>query len=197
MLTKGPRPIVFCGPSGSGKSTLIKLLFEEFPDKFGFSVSHTTRKPRPGEEHGKHYYFTDKDVMKKQIEDGEFLESATFSDNMYGTSKKAVEDVQRAGKICVLDIEMEGVKQIKASSLNPIFIFIKPPSVDELKKRLVNRKTETNDSLTRRLSVARTEIEFGELPGNFDIIIVNDSVDKAYKQLKDFILSEMNRQAQN
>lgn len=85
MLQKGPRPIVFCGPSGSGKSTLIKLLFDEYPDKFGFSVSHTTRQPRPGEEDGKHYYFTTKEKMQKEIEEGKFIESATFSNNMYGT----------------------------------------------------------------------------------------------------------------
>lgn len=85
MLQKSPRPLVFCGPSGSGKSTLIKQLFEEFPEKFGFSVSHTTRKPRSGEEDGKHYYFTTREKMQKQIEQGEFLETATFSGNLYGT----------------------------------------------------------------------------------------------------------------
>lgn len=85
MLHKGPRPLVLCGPSGSGKSTLIKKLFEEFPDTFGYSISHTTRAPRPGEEDGKHYYFTTKDKMQKQIEQNEFLETATFSGNMYGT----------------------------------------------------------------------------------------------------------------
>jgi guanylate kinase len=85
MLQKGPRPVVFCGPSGTGKSTLIKLLFDEFPDKFGFSVSHTTRKPRPGEEHGTHYYFTTKEDMQKQINQGDFIETATFSGNLYGT----------------------------------------------------------------------------------------------------------------
>ncbi|XP_008208488.1 guanylate kinase isoform X2 [Nasonia vitripennis] len=196
MLQKGPRPIVFCGPSGSGKSTLIKLLFNEFPDKFGFSVSHTTRNPRPGEEDGKHYYFTTKEDMQKQIEQGEFIETATFSGNMYGTSKRAIEDVQRAGKICVLDIETEGVKQIKTSSLNPLFIFIKPPSIPELERRLIGRKTETNESLQRRLSSARSEIEFGEAPGNFDLVIENDNIDKAYQKLKDFILSEINQQNQ-
>ena len=85
MLQKGPRPLVLCGPSGTGKSTLIKRLFEEFPDTFGFSVSHTTRDPRPGEEYGKHYYFTSKEKMQSQIDRGEFIESAVFSDNMYGT----------------------------------------------------------------------------------------------------------------
>lgn len=85
MLQKGPRPLVLCGPSGTGKSTLIKRLFEEFPDTLGFSVSHTTRVPRPGEEHGKHYYFTTKDNMQDLIDQGEFIENAVFSDNMYGT----------------------------------------------------------------------------------------------------------------
>ncbi|XP_054012144.1 guanylate kinase isoform X3 [Hylaeus anthracinus] len=194
MLQKGPRPLVLCGPSGSGKSTLIKRLFEEFPDKFGFSVSHTTRTPRPGEEDGKHYYFTTKEKMQKQMEQGEFLETATFSGNLYGTSKSAVEDVQRAGKVCVLDIEMQGVKQIKQSSLDPLYIFIKPPSVDELEKRLRDRQTETEDSLQRRLSIARTEMEYGESPGNFDIVIENDNLSKAYDKLRDFILSNLEQQ---
>ncbi|XP_053985284.1 guanylate kinase-like isoform X1 [Hylaeus volcanicus] len=194
MLQKGPRPLVLCGPSGSGKSTLIKRLFEEFPDKFGFSVSHTTRTPRPGEEDGKHYYFTTKEKMQKQIEQGEFLETATFSGNLYGTSKSAVEDVQQAGKVCVLDIEMQGVKQIKQSSLDPLYIFIKPPSVDELEKRLRDRQTETEDSLQRRLSIARTEMEYGESPGNFDIVIENDNLSKAYDKLRDFILSNLEQQ---
>lgn len=85
MLHKGPRPLVLCGPSGSGKSTLIKKMFDEFPDEFGFSISHTTRQPRPGEIDGKHYYFTTKEKMKDQIDKGEFIESAVFSNNMYGT----------------------------------------------------------------------------------------------------------------
>ncbi|XP_076284416.1 guanylate kinase isoform X2 [Lasioglossum baleicum] len=187
MLQKGPRPLVLCGPSGSGKSTLIKKLFEDYPDTYGFSVSHTTRKPRPGEEHAKHYYFTTKEKMEKQIELGEFLETATFSGNLYGTSKKAVEDVQREGKICILDIEMQGVKQVKQSSLNPLYVFIKPPSMDELERRLRNRQTETEEALKNRLSIAGTEIEYGEKPGNFDLIIVNDDFSKAYEKLKEFI----------
>lgn len=85
MLHKGPRALVLCGPSGSGKSTLIKKLFEEFPDTFGFSVSHTTRSPRPGEKDGKHYHFTTMESMQQQIEQGEFLETAIYSGNLYGT----------------------------------------------------------------------------------------------------------------
>lgn len=91
------RPLLLCGPSGSGKSTLVKKMLAEFPDRFGFSVSHTTRKPRPGEEHGKDYYFTDEETMKMDIEEGKFIESAVFSGNRYGTSKKAVEDIAKQG----------------------------------------------------------------------------------------------------
>ncbi|XP_076235482.1 guanylate kinase isoform X3 [Calliopsis andreniformis] len=189
MLQKGPRPLVLCGPSGSGKSTFIKKLFEEFPDKFGFSVSHTTRNPRPGEEDGKHYYFTTKEKMQKQIEQGEFLETATFTGNLYGTSKQAVEDVQKAGRVCVLDIDIQGMKQIKQSSLEPLYVFVKPPSMDELEARLRKRNTETEDSLKQRLSIAKTEIEYGEKPGNFDLVIENDNFSKAYEKLRDFILS--------
>lgn len=85
MVQKGPRPLVLCGPSGSGKSTLLKRLLKEFPDKFGFSVSHTTRGPRPGEKDGVHYHFTKKDDMIAAVKKGEFIETATFSGNMYGT----------------------------------------------------------------------------------------------------------------
>ncbi|XP_033344741.1 guanylate kinase isoform X3 [Bombus vosnesenskii] len=162
MFHKGSRPLVLCGPSGSGKSTLLKKLFEEFPDTFGYSVSHTTRSPRPGEEDGKHYHFTTKDKMQKQIEQDEFLETATFSGNMYGTSKRAVEEVQKAA-----------------------------PSIEELEKRLRARKTETEDALQRRLSIARLEIEYGEKPGNFDIVIENDNVSKAYEKLRDFLMSNL------
>lgn len=168
MIHKGPRPLVLCGPSGTGKSTLIKRLFDEFPDTFKFSVSHTTRTPRPGEENGTHYHFTDKEEMQEQIENGEFIETATFSENLYGTSKRAVEEVQRLGRVCVLDIEIQGVKQIKHTNLNPFYIFVKPPSIMELERRLKARNTETEESLEHRLSIARSELEYGTL-----IIICN------------------------
>ncbi|XP_016919754.1 guanylate kinase isoform X2 [Apis cerana] len=191
MLHKGPRPLVLCGPSGSGKSTLIKKLFEEFPDTFGYSVSHTTRTPRPGEEDGKHYHFTTKEKMQKQIEQDEFIETAIFSGNMYGTSKRAVEEVQQMGKICVLDIEIQGVEQVKRSSLDPLYIFIKPPSIEELEKRLRARKTETEDVLKQRLSIAKVEMEYGEKVGNFDIVIENDNFSKAYNILREFVMSSL------
>jgi guanylate kinase len=194
MVKQGPRPLVICGPSGSGKSTLLKRLFKEFPNTFGFSVSHTTRKPRDGEENGVHYHFVSVEEMQAGIENGDFIETAVFSGNMYGTSKKSVENVQRQGKVCVLDIEIEGVKQIRNTSLNPILVFIEPPSMDELERRLRNRNTESEESLQKRLNTAKIEMEYGTTPGNFDIIIQNKSFKKAYGKLRDFILKELETQ---
>ncbi|KAL0851267.1 hypothetical protein ABMA28_007103 [Loxostege sticticalis] len=187
MVQKGPRPLVLCGPSGSGKSTLLKRLLKEFPDKFGFSVSHTTRNPRPGEKDGVHYHFTNKEDMTAAVAKGEFIETATFSGNMYGTSKRAVDDVRRTGKICVLDIEIEGVKQVKTTDLDPLLVFVMPPSIEELERRLRARNTECEEALRKRLDTAIREIEFGKQPGNFHIIIMNDNLDKAYTDLREFI----------
>ncbi|XP_039762015.1 guanylate kinase isoform X1 [Pararge aegeria] len=191
MVQKGPRPLVLCGPSGSGKSTLLKRLLKEFPDKFGFSVSHTTRGPRPGEKDGVHYHFTTKDDMVAAIEKGEFIETATFSGNMYGTSKRAVEDVRCTGKICILDIEIEGVKQIKRTDLDPLLVFVMPPSIGELERRLRGRNTEDEDALKKRLDTASREILYGQEPDNFHIVIVNDKLSKAYSELRDFISQNM------
>jgi len=186
-------PVVFCGPSGVGKSTLVKQLRSEFPTAFGFSVSHTTRKPREGEVSGKDYHFVTRDVMEQSIKNGDFIENAEFSGNLYGTSKKAVEDVQAHGKICILDIDVQGVRAIKNTDLNPRLIFVSPPSFESLKTRLENRGTETGESLAKRLAAAKAELDYGMTPGNFDIIIVNDDLDVAYKQLKTFILPDITK----
>lgn len=158
---QNPRPLILCGPSGSGKSTLVKKMMEEFPNKFGFSISHTTRQPRSGEVHGQHYHFITKDEMEKAINDGKFIESASFCGNLYGTSKEAVEQVIKQGKVCVLDIDVQGVKQVKKTNLNPYYVFIKPPSLEVLKNRLTMRKTESEESLNHRLKVASEEMEYG------------------------------------
>jgi guanylate kinase len=187
---QNPRPLVLCGPSGSGKSTLLKKMMEDFPDRFGFSISHTTRKPRPGEVHGQHYHFTTMDEMRQAVADGKFIESATFCGNMYGTSKAAVDAVAQQGKVCVLDIDVQGVKQIKNTELNPLYVFIKPPSLEELKSRLTGRKTESEESLTHRLKVASEELEYGT-EDNFDFIVINDNLEGAYNQLKTFLENEV------
>ena len=115
---------------------------------------------------------------------------------MYGTSKKAVRTVLEAGKICILDIEMEGVKQVKACPdlAHPMYAFIKPPSMEVLEARLRGRKTETEEALKKRLDKAREELAFGEVPGNFDVVIVNDDLEEAYKKLREFVLPEVRRQ---
>uniref|UniRef100_T1JCB9 guanylate kinase n=1 Tax=Strigamia maritima TaxID=126957 RepID=T1JCB9_STRMM len=188
MVVNGPRPLVLCGPSGSGKSTLLKRLMDEFGSHLGFN---TTRKPRPGELHQKDYYFVERNDMEAAVARGEFLETAEFSGNLYGTSKQAVEDVMRMGRICILDIDVQGVKNIKKTDINPRYVFIKPPSEQTLEDRLRARKTETEESLQRRLSAAKQELDYGEAPGNFDIVIVNDAVEKAYEQLRNFILEDI------
>ena len=191
--TPKPNPLVLCGPSGSGKSTVMKKLMAEYGEYFGFSVSHTTRNPRPGEEDGKDYHFVDKEKMQQLIDAGEFIENATFSGNNYGTSKASVEDVLNSGKICILDIDVQGVKAVKNTDLTPMFVFIKPPSLETLEERLRARGTETEESLSKRLGAAAAEMEYGETEGNFDTIIVNDDLETAYINLRDFVMPEIEK----
>uniref|UniRef100_A0A8C6APY8 Guanylate kinase n=1 Tax=Monodon monoceros TaxID=40151 RepID=A0A8C6APY8_MONMO len=155
----GPRPVVLSGPSGAGKSTLLKRLLQEHSSIFGFSVSHTTRDPRPGEENGKDYYFVTREVMQRDIAAGDFIEHAEFSGNLYGTSKAAVRAVQAMNRICVLDVDLQGVRNIKKTDLRPVYIFVQPPSLDVLEQRLRQRNTETEESLAKRLAAARADME--------------------------------------
>ncbi|XP_055084503.1 guanylate kinase isoform X4 [Periophthalmus magnuspinnatus] len=189
----GPRPVVLSGPSGAGKSTLLKKLMKEYDSVFGFSVSHTTRNPRPGEVNGKDYHYVTREAMQAGIDNGEFIENAVFSGNMYGTSKAAVQDVQAKKLICILDIDMQGVRNIKHTDLNPIYISIQPPSLDVLEKRLRDRKTESEESLQRRLHAAKVDMELSKEPGMFDVVIINDHLDEAYVQLKEALLEEINK----
>ncbi|CAA3024860.1 guanylate kinase 2-like [Olea europaea subsp. europaea] len=177
-------PIVISGPSGVGKGTLISKLMEEFPSMFGFSVSHTTRAPRSKEQNGVHYHFTERSAMEKDIKDGKFLEFASVHGNLYGTSIEAVEAVTDKGKRCILDIDVQGARSVRGSSLEAIFIFISPPSFEDLEKRLRARRTETEEQIQKRLKNARTEIEQGNSPGHFDCILVNDDLETCYKNLK-------------
>ena len=191
-MAKAARPLVICGPSGVGKSTLIERMKEAFPDTFGFSVSHTTRGPRPGEKDGINYHYVTKEKFLEAKDRGEFIETAQFSGNMYGTSCKAVSDVQNAGQICILDIEMQGVKQLKShEEIDPHYVFIRPPSMEELERRLRDRQTEQEEAIQKRLDTAQREMEYGSDPANFDIVIVNDDVDKASKQLNDFMVDKV------
>jgi guanylate kinase len=179
------RPLVLSGPSGVGKSTLLQRLFLEFPDNFGFSVSHTTRKPRPGEVNGKQYHFVTPQQFKELIHDGAFIEHAEFSGNFYGTSFDAVRQVEQQGRRCILDIEAQGIRQIKKTNLNPIYLFISPPSMAVLRDRLEQRGTDSTVAVQKRLAMALNEIQFAKEPNIHDVIIVNDDVDRAYTLFKE------------
>ncbi|GAA6050167.1 hypothetical protein JCM3770_000434 [Rhodotorula araucariae] len=183
------RPVVICGPSGTGKSTLLKKLFNEFPDKFGFSISHTTRAPRPGEERGVSYHYVTREAFLDLVRADGFIEHAEFSGNMYGTSVAAVDDVKKGGKMCILDIDTQGVKLIKANhaSLNPLYVFISPPSLASLKTRLTGRGTESEASMAARLAAAVGEIEYAK-SGAFDVVVVNDEIERAYDVLKKVVV---------
>ncbi|GAA5846045.1 hypothetical protein JCM9279_004768 [Rhodotorula babjevae] len=183
------RPVVICGPSGTGKSTLLKKLFNEFPDKFGFSISHTTRAPRPGEERGVSYHYVSRESFVELVAQDGFIEHAEFSGNMYGTSVKSVEDVKRGGKMCILDIDTQGVKLIKANHphLDPLYVFISPPSLASLKTRLSGRGTESESSMAARLAAAVGELEYAK-SGAFDVVVVNDELERAYAKLRKVVV---------
>jgi len=183
-------PIVICGPSGVGKGTLIDKIMAEFPNKFGFSVSHTTRKPRNSEQNGVHYHFTNLEEMNKEISEGKFVEFANVHGNLYGTSKAAVDTVMATGKTCILDIDVQGAEQVKKSSLKAHYMFIAPPSMEELEKRLRARGTETEESIQKRLHNAKKELEYIQKEGFWDIILQNDDLDQTYEKFKQWILKQ-------
>lgn len=192
-----PRPIVIAGPSGVGKGTLINKLLEHYTpeeeddedgankggDYFGFSVSHTTRGARPGEIDGIHYHFSTRRDVQAGIDNGDFIEYNEVHGNLYGTSFDAVNSVGRSGRIAILDIDIQGCKRVKTSTLDPYYIFIAPPSMELLEKRLRDRGTETEEAIQIRTANARAEVEYGQAPGNFDFIVVNDDLDAAFKRL--------------
>ncbi|KAH8114605.1 guanylate kinase [Phellopilus nigrolimitatus] len=183
------RPLVISGPSGTGKSTLLSRLFDSHPDKFGFSVSHTTRSPRAGEEDGKAYHFVDRDGFLGLRSAGGFIETAEFAGNFYGTSKLAVKKVHDDGRRCILDIEAQGVRQIKDTDLNPVYLFISPPDMVTLTSRLRGRGSDEEIAIQKRLRTAIQEIQYAKT-GAHDIVIVNDDLDRAYAKFEKVALGQ-------
>ena len=178
--------IVISAPSGTGKTTLTHMLLKEFPD-MEFSVSYTTRKPRPGEVNGKDYFFVDRETFERMIEEGDFLEWAEVYGNLYGTSKSQVLKALNEGKDILLDIDTQGALQVKRNFPEAVLIFILPPSFKELERRLRSRGTDDEETIERRLKIARVEVERAPL---YDYIVVNDRLEKAYEKLKSIVIAE-------
>ncbi len=175
MTTKRGVLIVFSGPSGSGKGTVLKDVLSK-NQGIELSVSMTTRAPRPGEENGKNYFFVTKEDFQKTIEEDGFLEWASFCDNFYGTPKAYVEKRLNEGFDVVLEIEVQGALKVKEKVPEAVLIFNAPPSMEELKKRLVGRNTEDEKTISKRLQTAEWEMEQQK---EYDYVIVNDEVERA------------------
>ncbi|MCG8566683.1 MAG: guanylate kinase [Desulfobacterales bacterium] len=170
---------VVSAPSGAGKTTLIQQVLNRF-SALSYSVSHTTRSPREGEVHGEDYFFVTIPEFEALIEAGQMLEYAQVHDNYYGTSKTFVADTLDQGKSLLLDIDVQGAKQIMDSGLNPVSIFIMPPSMDELKRRLEGRGTDAPGVIARRLENATGEMAARDA---YDHVLVNDDLDRAVAEL--------------
>lgn len=181
--------LVLSGPSGAGKGTICHKLREKRND-LSYSVSATTRAPRKGEVDGKDYFFITIDRFKEMIANDEMLEYAEIYGNYYGTPKPYVMNILDQGKDVVLEIDPQGALQIKKHFPDAVFVFIVPPSLDELTKRIYNRGTDSEEVIKRRLSAATSELEYAS---KYDYIIVNDEVEKATNKVSNIIDAERNR----
>lgn len=179
--------IVLSGPSGVGKGTVCRVLREEENNNLQYSVSATTRKPREGEVEGVHYFFKTREQFEHMIEHKQLLEHAEFVGNYYGTPVEWVRETLESGKDVILEIEVQGAFQVKERFPEAVFLFLAPPSLQELRNRLVGRGTESEDVIKQRLLVAREEIE---LMDAYDYVVTNDEVDKAIDRIKAIVTAE-------
>jgi guanylate kinase len=179
---------VVSAPAGTGKTTLVQMLLREFPNVKA-SISCTTRAPREGEIDGVHYHFLTREVFQERIAVGDFLEYVELFGNYYGTSKKCLEAQRKSGSHVILTIDTQGAMQLK-NKMDAVFIFLTPPSMEELLRRLVNRKTESEESMAVRFARAEKELQ---LIDQYDYQIVNDDLGDAYQVLRCVLIAEEHR----
>ena len=176
---------VISSPSGGGKTSLIKKLLEDSRSEGAvLSISHTTREKRLNEKDGVDYFFTDKKSFEDKIKKNDFLEYATVFDNYYGTSQETVNTLVSQGKTVILELDWQGAKQVK-SKLLCYLIFLLPPSIDDLKKRLIDRNLDESEIIEKRINEAKNEISNSEI---YDFLILNDNFEMALQDLKSIIL---------
>ena len=185
--------VVVSGFSGAGKGTVMKRLMEKY-DGYALSVSATTRKPRPDEEDGREYFFRTRDEFEKLIEEDALLEYAQYVENYYGTPRSYVEEQLQAGRNVILEIEIQGAMKIKEKIPEALLVFVTPPTVEELERRLTGRGTETAQVIADRLAIAGEEAEG---MGQYDYIFVNDTVEECVDHLHQIIVSEHSRVSRN
>ncbi len=188
--------IVISGPSGVGKNTVINNLFKRKPD-LRYSVSATTRTPRPNEIDGQHYFFLTETEFRNKIDTGDFLEWAKVYEHYYGTPKHYVQQLLASGHDVTLDVDVQGAIQVKHSLPEAVLIFLAPPSLTELKKRLAGRNTEMEEELNKRLQYIETEFQC--IP-QYDYLVINQEIDLTCERIECIILAEkckVNRQEHN
>ena len=185
--------VVLSGPSGSGKGTVLKTLLTG-NGGHRLSVSATTRAPRPGEADGREYYFISREKFMQMAEAGEMLETAEYCGNCYGTPAAPIEKWTSEGSNVILEIEVQGGAQVKRKRPDSVGIFILPPSLKELERRLKKRGTESSEAVCKRLEAAQREIAEAR---NYDYVVVNDTVEKAAEQICEILRAEKCRAARN
>lgn len=175
--------VVVSGFSGAGKGTLMKKMIQTY-DNYALSISMTTRSPREGEENGREYFFVSKEEFEEKIKEDGLVEYASYCDNYYGTPREYVESQLAAGKDVILEIEIQGALKIKEKFPTALLLFVMPPTVEELKRRLVGRGTETLEIINKRLSRAGEEAQGIE---KYDYIVINDDLEECTKELHSMI----------